>query len=375
MKNKNIVAFTLMMFLYAFAAAVLSADEEKPSLSAYGFIKMEAIYETGAASHGNFAIWAKDPGDNDGLFHLTAKETRFGLNMTGVSFSGFKVAGKLEVDFQSAGVDENKPYNYMRHAYVEISNGVLSILAGQSWDIISPLNPVTLNYPVMWGAGNIGYRRPQLSLRTDFKTGKNVITLQAGIFRTIASDYDNDGIEDGAAAGFPTIQGRIGGKFLLGDSSSLQIGLSGHYGKSKGQREYVSDSLNLDLLLVLSPKFRIIAEYFSGQNLGTYFGGIAQNVTPALGVEIKARGFYINAVASLCKKLQFSAGYGVDDPDDATLGGGARSWNATYFGNLMLSLSPALKAGLEVSNWLTDYKGAQTRQKTLRFQHSWIFSF
>lgn len=372
---KKLSIFALCFVLLSVGFMAFAGDtEEKPEVKVYGFLKLDALYETGNSSHGNYIIWAKDPGVSNGLFYVTARETRVGVAISGFSFGKFKVTGKMELDFHSAGTEENKPYNYMRHAYLEVSNGSLTITAGQTWDIISPLVPVTLNYSVLWGVGNIGYRRPQLSIRKDIKTGKNVFTLQAGIFRTIASDYDTDGIEDGAAAGFPTFQGRIAGKFGLGKAGSLQLGVSGHYGKSKGLWDYTSDSLNADMLLVFSPKFKIIAEFFTGKNLGTYMGGIIQNVNTSTGDEIKANGFYVNAVANPSKKLQLSLGYSMDDPDDATLTTGSRSKNTSLFGNFLVTLSPSLKVGFEVSNWITDYLN-RAQQKTLRLQHSWILYF
>jgi hypothetical protein len=362
-----------MMMAFSFMAFA-GDEEEKITVKPYGFIKLDALYETGNSSHGNYIIWAKNPGNNDGLFYVTARETRLGLAVQGFSIGKFKVTGKVEVDFQSSGTEENKPYNFMRHAYMEISNGSFSIIAGQTWDIISPLNPATLNYSVLWGAGNIGYRRPQLSIREDVKSGKNIFTLQAGIFRTIASDYDNDGVEDGSAAGFPTFQGRIGGKFAVGKNSSLQLGISGHYGKSKGAVDYISNSLNADFLLVISPKFKILAEFFSGKNLGTYLGAIVQNVNSHTGKEIKAKGFYIDAIANPSKKLQLSFGYGMDDPSDDTLVSGSRSKNTAFFGNAQVSLSGSIKVGLEISHWATDYLDLK-QEKTLRIQNSWILSF
>jgi hypothetical protein len=293
--------------------------------------------------------------------------------MKGIRFGNFKVAGKVEVDFHSSGVPENKSYNFMRHAFLTVSNGSFTIIAGQTSDIISPLVPSSLNYPVLWCAGNIGYRRPQLSFKTDIKAGKSTFTLHAGITRTITGDYDGDGINDGIAAGFPTIQGRIGSKFALGTDSSLQLGFSGHYGKSKGDFEYISNSINVDFLLVIS-KFKLIAEFFSGKNLGTYLGGIAQNVNLNTNEEINAKGFYVNAVAAVSKKVQFSVGYGMDDPDDDNLPSGARAKNTSIFGNIVIKLSPSLKTGLQVSNWQTDYLNQET-QETLRFQHCWILTF
>lgn len=371
---KRLYTLLFCVIFLALSLTVFAGEtEEKPSVKPYGYIKLDALYETGRSSHGNFAFWATDPGDNDGLFHMTANQTRLGLAITGFSFGKFKVTGKVEVDFYGGGA-ENKAFNYMRHAFLQVSDGSFTIIAGQTWDLICPLNPATLNYPVAWGAGNIGYRRPQLRLRKTVKTGKNLFTIEAGLFRTIAGDYDGDGVEDGTAAGFPTIQGRIAGKFAFGGSGYLQLGVSGHYGKSSGDVEFTSNSLNMDLMLVFSPKFKIVAEYFSGKNLGVFLGGIIQNVNVASAEEIKAKGFFVNAVADLTKKVRLSLGYSMDDPDDATLAAGSRSKNTSVFGNVLITLSKSVKTGFEVANIATDYLGL-VDQKTTRFQHSWILSF
>jgi hypothetical protein len=367
---KTFKIITLILVTLSLSGLGLFAGD-KVSANPYGYVKLDAIYDTGLGHPGNYIFWAKNPGNSDGAFHLTANQTRVGLNLEGISFGNFKVTGKIEIDFHG-GNAENKAYNFMRHAFLKVSNGSFSIIAGQTSDIISPLVPSTLNYTVAWAAGNIGYRRPQLAFKQEFKKGKNVFTIHAGITRTIAGDLNGDGIEDGVAAGFPTVQGRVGAKFGIG-SGSLQVGFSGHYGKSKGLVEYDSSSINFDFLLVVK-KFKLIAEYFSGKNLGAYLGGIIQNINVATNEEINAKGFFVNAVAALCKKVDVSVGYGMDDPDDANLWTGNRSKNTTLFGNFVIKLSPSLKVGLEISNWVTDYLFLE-QQKTLRFQHSWIFSF
>lgn len=363
--------FMVVVFFISIFSASLVAD--KPSASIYGYVKLDALYETGYSSHGNFAIWAKDSGDNDGLFHATANQTRLGFNLKGISFGDFKVTGKIEIDFYGGGA-ENKAYNYMRHAFLKISNGTFSVIAGQYWDIINPLNAFTLNYPVLWGSGNMGYRRPQISIRKDFKSEKSTISVQAGIFRNIASDYDGDGVNDGIASGFPMIQGRLSGKFLFGKKSFLQLGVSGHYGKSKGDVEYTSNSVNFDFLLLLSPKVKIIAEYFTGKNLGTFLGGIAQSVNVIDQSEVETNGFYVNLQLNLSKKNMIGFGYGMDDPDDNTLASGGRAKNSILFANMLLKLSKSFKIGFEIASVVTDYLNLD-QQKTVRIQNSWIFSF
>lgn len=392
MKRSCVFALCFVLLFISFMAFA-GAEEEKPSVKAYGYIKLDDLYETGHSSHGNYAMWAMNPGETNGKFYVTAKETRLGLAITGFSFGKFKVTGKIEVDFHSNYEAENKAYNYMRHAYLQISDGSLTITAGQTWDIINPLNPVTLNYSVLWCAGNIGYRRPQLSFRKDFKAGKNLVTLEAGIFRTISADYDMDGVDDGVSSGLPTIQGRIAGKLNVGNQAFLQLGVSGHYGKIDTfwfTRHYktISNSLNADFLLVLSPKFKILAEYFSGKNLSPYLGGIAQS--PSLEnvaggsiqfIDINSRGFFVNVVANPIKKVRLSTGLGIDDPfykdSDYPLDSGFMTKNTSIFGNLVISLSRSVEVGLEISHWKTDkwYNSRIVTYKTTRFQNSWILYF
>lgn len=350
-------------------SGLLLAGEAEITVTPYGFVRLDALYETGASSHGNFAIWSEDPGENSGLFYLTARHTRLGLNAGGFKFGDFRATAKVEIDFYGSGA-ENKPMNYMRHAYLRITNGKLTIIAGQYWDIINPLNPATINYPVLWGAGNIGYRRPQLSLRYDIKSGKNLYCLQAGIFRTIAGDYNGDGIEDGVAGGFPTLQGRVSARINLGGRKFLQLGISGHYGRSKGAGDFDSSSINFDCVLSLTSGFKLVAEYFSGENLGTFLGGIAQSIDA--GREVEAHGFYVNLQSELNRRVTLSLGYGMDDP--LPYSSGSRSKNTTVFGNILWKLHKAIRVGFEVSWWSTDYLLSET-QETIRFQNSWTLGF
>lgn len=350
-----------------------ASDESSFSISPYGFIKFDAAYETGCSSHGNFAFWAVNPGDSDGLFHATANNTRLGLDIKAGKIGSFKVAGKIEIDFYGGGA-ENKAWNYMRHAYLELSNDKWTFVAGQYWDIISPLNPFTLNYPVMWGAGNVGYRRPQLSATHRVKTGKALLTFQAGIFRTISGDLDSDGIDDGTAEGTPTLQGRIAARFPFAEEGSIQLGISGHSGKSTGTVSYDSHSLHFDLSLVLSKRLTLLGEWFTGKNLLPYLGAIIQGVNPALQREIETSGFFATLVAGLTPKLKLNAGYGQDQPDEETLSPGMRSKNQVLFANLMYSLGKKLSLGFEIYHVATDFLEADS-QKTLRLQHSWILNF
>ena len=103
-----------------------------------------------------------------------------------------------------------------------------------------------------------------------------------------------------------------------------------------------------------------------------FLGGIIQDINN--DSEIRSKGFYVNLIASLSKKIQLSAAYGMDDPEDEDLSAGFKAKNSSFFGGLICKLSPNLKVGLEISNWRTEYID-QDEQRTLRIQNSWILSF
>ncbi len=103
---------------------------------------------------------------NDDEFNLTANQTRLGFKIAGPASETMKASGKIEFDLFGNYASENKAKLQMRHAYMTLlwPQTDLSLIVGQTWDVISPLNPNTLNYSVLWDVGNVGYRRPQIRL-------------------------------------------------------------------------------------------------------------------------------------------------------------------------------------------------------------------
>lgn len=141
------------------AAPALEAPKASDgfSIKSYGYIKLDAAYNDSRVSNGNFATYVFGEGavNNDDTVNFTARQSRVGIDIAAPDYNGFKTKGKVEVDFYGDGssVHENKAEPMMRQAYLETTRGGMSILAGQSSDVISPLNPSTLNYTVGWGAG------------------------------------------------------------------------------------------------------------------------------------------------------------------------------------------------------------------------------
>jgi len=371
-RHVTVAAVLLALSLGAFSAA---AEENAPAYSFKfsGYFKGDFVYDQARVNSGNYALYALDKPEND-VMSFTARESRFGLDFTWKENS-VRTDARFEFDFYGLGASststfsqENRPAPMLRHAWLQAAWGHWSILAGQTSDIISPLVPKTVNYTVCWYQGNIGYRRPQFRISASGNANEKVkITGAVGAFRTLGGDLDGDGVDDGADAAIPTVEGRIGMAASFGGSKALEIGASGHYGKEESEaggatHEVESWSGNADAKLVLSDRIEVSGEFFMGENLGSYYGGVGQTVN-ALHEEVAAMGGWVQASCKPHDKVWLHLGYAMDDPDEEDFvlpegAEGTRSFidaNANIFGSVMYSLTSTVTAMLEVSQITTSY--------------------
>ena len=120
----------------------------------YGYIKLDAAWDSARTDAGNFARWVESEGgrERDGQFNMTARQTRLGMNIRGPDVGGAKTSGRVEIDFYGDGA-ENKPEPFMRHAYLQIEwpQQRFTLLAGQTSDVISPWCPARSTIPCSGG--------------------------------------------------------------------------------------------------------------------------------------------------------------------------------------------------------------------------------
>lgn len=341
----------------------------------YGYIKGDAAYDNSRTTSGNYVVWVDNEEDhsNDDEFNMTANETRLGVMIRGPKGEGMETSGQVEFDFFGSGAAENKAKIQMRHAYLQVEwpDDGLALLAGQTWDVISPLNPSTLNYTVLWDAGNIGYRRPQIRLtKSVLLSGDTSVKLEGAISRTIGRNVAITGVtsESGEDAGFPTVQGRVSATFPWLPAGATTIGVSGHRGQEEydidptgTNRDFDSWSLNLDFLQPITDWITFKAELFRGENLDSYFGGIGQGVRTAGADghdrEISSKGGWCALALTPWDRWTFNAGIGIDDVDADDVNVGDRTLNRSVFGNAIYALNQNVDVGVELSHWRTDYRG------------------
>ncbi|HUW19725.1 MAG TPA: DcaP family trimeric outer membrane transporter [Sedimentisphaerales bacterium] len=376
-------------------ATMVQKDTEKKKpvwsdldIQLYGYIKLDAAYDTSRTDTGNFARWveSESTNKNDDQFNMTANQTRFGVKVKGPADGEIETSGRAEIDFYEGGA-ENKPRIMMRHAYMNIlwPQERFSILAGQTSDVISPLYPDTLNYTVGWWVGNIGYRRPQIRLTRSLGLSKDVdLKLEGALARTvgISNDFTPDSGED---AGFPGVQARASLTLPLFGYKPATVGFSGHWAKeeldttsSGDSKHFDSWSLNLDLTQPVNEWLAIKGELFTGENLSAYLGGIGQGINTTTSKEIGSRGGWVAASLGPWDKWNFNIGASIDDVDDDDLAGSTaadrREYNRAIFGNVIYSLNKSTQIGFELSQWHTEYEGKDDGD-SIRAQTSFIYKF
>ena len=356
----------------------------KYGVTLYGYVKFDAAYDTARTDTGNFARWVESEAANedDEQFNATANQSRFGLRMAGPGSGSMETSGRVEIDFYGGGA-ENRPTIMMRHAYVELSwpDRQLSVLAGQSADVIAPLNPTTLNYSVNWWTGNIGYRRPQLRVTQGLSLGDAKLMLQGAVARTIGDAWGFHPGDTGEDAGFPTLQGRVACTFPLGTAEPVTLGLYGHWGQEQHDSNAAGDnqdfhtwSVGVDVEVPVTEGLAIKGEFWTGDNLDAYLGGIGQGVNQTRLDEITSTGGWVAAAIGPVGPWLYHVGAACDDPDDRDLNAGDRSQNLSFFGNALYRINEAVTAGVELSHWETLYQ-SRGSANSVRAQGSIIFAF
>jgi hypothetical protein len=362
------------------------------SITPYGYLWAAMTYETERSNNGDFTYYvysAQDQGEP--TFHVDAKSTRIGFDMLGPRIPGLNYAvsgGKIEFDFQGASTQENKGTVLLRHAYWEVKNEEFRLLGGQTWDVISPLYPGTIMYTVYWAAGNIGYRRAQFRGERYIAFSDLLLwTTQGSINGNIIADTAPTGVTaTGDQTEWPILEGRTAltfGPRGKGDHP-ITLGVSGHVGEQR--YDFTSPlpavknlraktwSFNVDLKAPITDRLGFQGEYYIGENLSAYQGGILQGYNFLLRKSIYDTGGWLEIWYDWTPQWHSHVGYTIDDPLNSDIPAGGRTYNQAYWGNLIYDVTKQFNCGLEVSSWRTLYNG-KTPGESVRIEFMARYGF
>lgn len=339
----------------------------------YGFLRLDLDFDSQHPSNTQIPFFITSPdtragGTENGDYSIHPRLTRLGIDFNGPTIHTLgdaKLTGKLETDFENGGT-ESRQIIRIRHAYLRLGWKDFSILGGQTWDVVSPLFPVVNNDSLMWNAGNVGDRRPQLRASYEPKDGKHRYYASGAIGLTGAidsQDLDANGFRDGEESGLPNFQGRLGYGYALGPGREASVGFSGFYGFMKtaravaGRTDFNAQLLNVDFTLPLHTRLTLKGEGWWGRGMSDVRGGAGQGINTANGREIRGRGGWGEATVKLSRYLSISPGFTTDDPVDQDLGSGARTRNRAFYLGDRISPSANFLIGADYLRWRTDYKG------------------
>lgn len=357
---KQILLVLLLVGLVACTGCPLGETGDVETV-VYGRFKADIASDSDVTnSNGNFVQWVDNVTTGDGSFAITSRETRLGVKLS----QGDVLTGKVEVDFYGSNLPadaDNKGSILLRHAFVkmDLDNG-LSLLAGQTSDVFSPLLPAVLNYGWGWNAGNPGYRRPQFRLGYE----NQGFVGQLALARSISA-------ED---AGSPDIQARLAYGMKEG-TVPFEVGASYVTGVTDTDGDIDLSAFAVDFNVKPHEKVVVRGEYYSGQQLNTYLGSIGVADSTTVDQEIESSGFWVQVGLVAAEGLTLNVGYGAAENEDDYLAGNDPENNSFIFVNGRYMLNEKTELGLEVSLWDTEYYNDTEDYENTRVQLSLIVNF
>jgi hypothetical protein len=344
----------------------------------YGMLRLDGIWDDSTPSNTQTIGWVKseDPTAAGGVkknqsdLTIHPRLTRFGFDLDGgrvAAMNDAALTGKVEIDFYNSGLSgqsESRAAIRMRHAYMNFDWGSDVLLAGQTNDLISPLYPIVNNDLVMWGAGNLGDRRPQVRFTHSMAAGgEGRLTLagMAGLTGAVDNqNLDGNGLRDGEASGYPTLQARIGWSFPW-QKAKGEVGVWAHNASEVTSTDvgthhrFESSAYGFDVNLPLTESLYLKGEGWKGRNLDDVRGGIFQGVNAA-GNEIGAQGGWVEAGFKVSRTVTLAAGVTEDNPTGSDLAAGGKDKNRVYYVAVHFNWDP-VELGIDFMHWHTEFVG------------------
>ena len=376
-------------------------------ISMYGFVQLNAVYEdtyNKGVTYSDLAPSGNE--DGEGRFLMNIDQTRLGFNFAGPNPSeSTEVSAKFEADFSN---NSNNVKNgtgdklRIRHAFgqIKFKDLGLSLLIGQSGDLLTPISAPTLSQSALKSAGSIGTRRPQIRLTQAI--GPVELAVAATHDQLGGNAVYGCGGEDApetkceASPSMPGFQASLKGKIpatWAGEKQNVEVTLSGQFASldvaanSKAGKDFKDDlededkmpgswagavSLSAPIVSTVS----LQGEFFMGQNLSDFSGGSLgikgknSGKNPEEGIQSMGGWGALNIKLPL--NFSLTGGAGVEGIDKDHRKDGSPSSNLAAFGNVKYGIGPAF-IGVEYTRIQTDYEGKDSgalNRVELAFQYA-----
>ena len=352
----------LALLVLLVPTTAIADEDEAPPLSIYGSARLDILADDSRMSDIHAPLFVEnEPRDGRIVGELTMtprlSQVGLGIDEWQLDQNGkYMGEGKLEIDFGGgAGTNVIR----LRHAYATVTvRHKYEILAGQTWDLISPLYPSVQNDTQLLFAGNTGDRRPQLRLSALPLDNVRIAVAAAATGTLDQRDLDGDGQVDGMASGTPMLQGLIELRQPMRGGQMILLGLWGHVAReelSNGKR-YPSRSIGAHIQ-VPTPVVKWTAEVYGGSNAADIGGAVGRGVDPMTNKSVRSVGAWLEFTVQPTKRHQVAVGGSGDFAFRDDVMTGDRWGNGTVWGALRYQPKSSLQLGLEYLYWKTLYRG------------------
>ncbi len=296
---------------------------------------------------------------------IAIRQSTVGLAVTGTRVLGAEFRGDLDVDFfggqQASGGGRTFPLLRLRTARAILTWAHGELLVGQEQPLTSGVNPVSLasvGTPGFAAAGNLWLWLPQA--RATVEAGTRLkFAVQGAVLAPMTGDpagaFDTD-FDAAERARRPFLQGRMRLRWGEGDRQG-EIGVGIHQGwfAATGDSLLQSRGYMADALLPLGPRVDLRGEAWDGRGLRPLGGGQIGQLFGRQGVVVRGRGAWGQLNWRIVPRVAVGSGYGIDDPNDADLGAGARLKNITTAAHLIVRPGGPLVINAEWRRTTTTY--------------------
>lgn len=346
------------------ALAGTARADELPSLSIYGFLRVDGVVDSAAFDDARspHAVLPQRPGPAvDAELDVHARLSRIGLQVDEWQVSSkTRGEGQVEIDFLAGDHGVR-----LRHAWAALHpDKVTELLIGQTWDLVSPLYPLASPSTLLWNAGNTGGFRPQLRLTVASERVRVAAALagHSGPDGTGGPDADADGKLDGNEGGLPMAQFLIEfrGRVRRGGEPA-RVGAWGHVARLEldSGADDTSYSIGLHAYAPLGKRVAVLGELTHGRNLAAIGGGLGHGFDATRLRGVQGTGGWAELTFTPTRRVLIAEGVAVDTARRDDLAVGERTSNVMAYVALRARPRDTVEVGVEGSYWSTGYKPAQ----------------
>jgi len=327
----------------------------------------------------------KAPGDSNGTFGATARQSQLGLHLLGPQWGSAKTTGDLAFDFfggfpaNSEGVTAGLVR--LRTAKLTLDWANTTVMAGQDTPFFSPLSPTSLAslaYPALASSGNLWTWTPQAYVehRLVVSDGKKVV-LQAGVLDPLTGELPveyNRAPTAGNRSRAPAAAARLALQSRIGERLAT-IGAGGYYSRQNWGFGQMVDAwaATVDWDLPLGPWFSLSGEAYRGKSIGGLGGGVSGSVlfktTAGNGgssvLPLSSAGGWSQVKFKPAENFEFNAAFGGDVPFRSGLG--------TFLAKRTIEGSPSSRNVSAFVNWI--YQPRSNLMFSVEYRRLWTSGF